>query len=78
MKYYILLPGDSELDCLAEANLLGEISFDSFYSSQGIIVLSKLLAGYPELLEHITIKDQQGGVHTLEQFLTMLNNHKLY
>lgn len=78
VRYYIILPGDSECDCLGEANLLGETSFGSFYSSQGVVVLSKLLEQHSEVLEYTIIKDQQGNQITLDQFLTILNTHRLY
>lgn len=68
MQYYLLMPGDSEKE-LSDANLLGESSFDTFWSGQGLKVLMRLVDSKPELLESVTIKTDQNKSITVAQFL---------
>lgn len=68
MQYYLLMPGDNEKE-LSDANLLGESSFDTFWSGQGLKVLMKLVDSKPELLENVTIKTDQNKSITVAQFL---------
>jgi hypothetical protein len=68
MTYYILLPGDTENN-LSDANMLGESSFGTFWSGQGLKVLMKMVDKQPELLESITIKTDQNKTITVAEFL---------
>lgn len=68
MQYYILMPGDKESE-LSDANLLGESSFDTFWSGQGLKVLIRAIDKHPDILEKITIKTDQNKTLTVSQFL---------
>jgi hypothetical protein len=68
--YYILLPGDTEKDCVKDTNLLGESSFKTFYAGLGLKALMKMVDRSPELLTSVTIKTDTGKTLTVEQFLT--------
>ena len=43
MQYFILLPGDTEADCIKETNILGESSFNTFYGAKGLTALMKMI-----------------------------------
>ena len=68
MQYYILMPGDKESE-LSDANLLGESSFGTFWSGQGLKVLMLMVDKRPELLESIIIKTDQNKTVTVAEFL---------
>jgi len=68
MQYYILMPGDKETE-LSDANHLGESSFDTFWSGQGLKVLMKIIQEQPETLGSVIIKTDQNKNITLTQFL---------
>jgi hypothetical protein len=70
MQYYILLPGDTEKDCINDTNILGESSFNSFYTGTGLKALMKMVDSSPELLVDVTIKSDDDRTLTVEQFLT--------
>jgi hypothetical protein len=68
--YYILLPGDTEKDCINDTNILGEASFKKFYAGQGLTALMKMVDSSPELLVDVIIKRSDNRTLTVEQFLT--------
>ena len=70
MQYFIMLPGDTEKDCIKDTNLLGESSFKTFYAGLGLKALMKMVDRSPELLTSVTIKTDTGKTLTVEQFLT--------
>jgi hypothetical protein len=73
MQYFILLPNDSDSDLMFSSNILGEKSFKNFWTDDGFKVLKKLIiSGDEELLQKITIKDSNGKLHTIEEFLTII------
>ena len=76
-SYYILLPGDTEKDCIKDTNLLGEASFGKFYAGMGLTALMKMVDRSPELLPTVTIKSDQGKSLTVEQFLTDIQSLKV-
>jgi hypothetical protein len=43
MRYYILLPDDTESDVDFSTNLLGEVSFKNFWTDQGFEILERLI-----------------------------------
>ena len=53
MTYYLLLEGDSEKDVYFDSNVLGEESFGTFYTGQGMVALTNIVNKKPELLEVI-------------------------
>ena len=76
-SYYILLPGDTEKDCIKDTNLLGEASFKTFYAGLGLKALMKMVDRSPELLPNVTIKTDQGKTLSVEQFLTDIQGLKV-
>lgn len=60
MQYFILLPGDTEADCIKDTNILGESNgFGTFYASAGLKALNVITNKRPDLLESITIIDER-------------------
>ena len=77
-SYYILLPGDTESDCMYESNLLGESDINgSFWPGQGLQVLMKIAAENQELLTEVKIKTDKGIELTVEKFLNKLQGLKI-
>lgn len=74
MQYFIFLPGDTEKDAMLDTNLLGESSFNKFYSGQGLRALMKIVNTRPELLTQITIKTDQNKTLSVEEFLNEIQN----
>lgn len=77
MQYFILLPGDTEKDCIKDTNLLGESSFKTFYAGRGLSALMQMVDRSPELLPNVTIKTDQGKTLSVEQFLTDIQGLKV-
>lgn len=77
MQYFILLPGDTEKDCINDTNLLGESSFSKFYPGLGLTALMKMVDRNPELLTQVTIKTDQGKTLSVEEFLTDIQTLKV-
>ena len=77
MQYYILMPGDSESDCINETNLLGESSFRNFYSGTGLKVLMRIVDKRPKLLTQVTIKTDTNKTLSVEEFLTEIQGLKI-
>jgi len=75
--YYILLPKDTEKDCINDTNLLGESSFNKFYPGLGLKALMKMVDKNPELLTEVTIKTDQGKSLSVEEFLTDIQTLKV-
>lgn len=77
MQYYLLLPGDTETDCELDSNLLGEASFNSFYTGAGMQALLKIVNQTPQLLTTLTIKTDRNESISVEEFLTRINQLKV-
>ena len=77
MTYYLLLEGDSEKDVYFDSNVLGEESFGTFYSGQGMIALTNIVNQKPELLETIKILDDTKKSYTLTKFFEILSKLKI-
>ena len=77
MTYYLLLEGDSEKDVYFDSNVLGEESFGTFYSGQGMIALTNIVNQKPELLETIKIIDDTKKSYTLTKFFDILSKLKI-
>ena len=69
MRYYILLPDDTDEGVQYSTNILGESSFKNFWADQGFDIFERLVHKYPDTLEEIKIKDEKGKQYTPEQFL---------
>lgn len=72
MQYYLLMPGDNEGDTLNESNLLGEASFQNFWSGSALNFLIKIIEEKPEMLKIIRIVNDKGQTITTTDFLDML------
>jgi hypothetical protein len=72
MQYYLLMPGDTEQDALNELNLLGESSFQNFWSGSALNILIKIIEEKPEMLKIIRIVNDKGQTVTTTDFLDML------
>ena len=77
MTYYLLLNGDSEKDTLYDTNVLGEESFGTFYTGQGMVALNNIVNKKAELLETIRILDDYKKSYTLTEFFDMLSKLKV-
>ena len=77
MIYYLLLSGDEESDTIYEPNIMGEESFKVFYPSLGFNMLNKIINTKPELLDSISIKDEQNKSYTITEFLDLFNKWKI-
>ncbi len=77
MRYFILLPDDSEEDVDYSTNILGEISFKNFWTEDGFEILVRLVDKYPDTLEQVRIKDEQNKNYSVEQFLDKIKNLKV-
>jgi len=77
MRYFILLPEDSEEDVNYSTNILGEVSFKNFWADQGFEILVRLVEKYPDTLEEVIIKDEKSKSYSVEEFLDKLKNLKV-
>ena len=77
MTYYLLLEGDSEKDVYFDSNVLGEESFGTFYTGQGMVALTNIVEKKPELLESIKILDETKKSYTLTKFFDILSKLKV-
>jgi len=77
MQYFIMLPGDTEKDCIKDTNLLGEVSFNTFYAGLGLKALMKMVDKEPEMLLHIKIKSDKNENLSVEEFLTRIQTLKV-
>ena len=77
MTYYLLLEGDSEEDVYFDSNVLGEESFGTFYTGQGMVALNNIVNQKPELLETIKILDDYKKFYTLTEFFDLLSKLKV-
>ena len=77
MTYYLLLEGDSEKDVYFDSNVLGEESFGTFYTGQGMVALTKIVNNKPELIETIKILDDYKKSYTLTEFFDILSKLKI-
>ena len=77
MRYFILLPEETEEDVDYSTNILGEISFKNFWTEEGFEILIRLVEKYPDTLEQVTIKDEQNKNYSVEQFLDKIKNLKV-
>ena len=77
MRYFILLPEDTEEDVDYSTNILGEISFKNFWTEDGFEILVRLVDKYPDTLEQVRIKDEQNKNYSVEEFLDKIKNLKV-
>ncbi len=77
MTYYLLLEGDSEEDVYFDSNVLGEESFGTFYTGQGMVALNNIVNQKPELLETIKILDDTKKSYTLTEFMDIISKFSI-
>ena len=77
MTYYLLLKDDTEKDVYFDSNVLGEESFGTFYTGQGMVALTNIVEKKPELLESIKILDDTKKSYTLTEFFDILSKLKV-
>ena len=77
MTYYLLLEEDSEKDVYFDSNVLGEESFGTFYTGQGMVALTNIVNKKPELIETIKILDDYKKSYTLTKFFDILSKLKI-
>jgi hypothetical protein len=77
MRYFILLPGDTEESVNYDTNILGEVSFKNFWADSGFDILIKLVENYPNTLTEVTIKDEKNKSYSIDEFLEAIKNLKV-
>ena len=77
-QYFILLPDDSEKDCINDCNRLGESSFGTFYPETGLKILQKMINNHPEHLESVRIMNDKGNLMSVEDFLSEISKLRIY
>lgn len=77
MRYFILLPGDTEETVDFSTNILGEVSFKNFWADQGFDILIKLVEKHPTALEEVTIKDEKSKSYSVEEFLDKIKKLRI-
>ena len=77
MTYYLLLEGDSEKDVYFDSNVLGEESFGTFYTGQGMVALTNIVNQKPELLETIKILDETKKPYTITEFMDVISKFNI-
>ena len=77
MRYFILLPGDTEESVDFSTNILGEVSFKNFWADQGFDILVRLAEKYPDTLTEVVVKDEKNKSYSVEQFLDKINNLRI-
>ena len=76
MIYYILLDMDNAEDIWDE-NILGEESFETFYTGNGYKAFKNMIIKEPDILEKINIIDEQKKSYTVEEFLNLISQWKI-
>ena len=77
MRYFILLPGDTEENVDFDTNILGEVSFKNFWADRGFEILVRLVEKYPDTLTEVTIKDEKNKTYSVEEFLDAIKSLKV-
>ena len=77
MQYYLLLSEDTEKDVYFDSNVLGEESFGTFYTGQGMVALNNIVNQKPELLETIKILDDTKKFYTLTEFMDTISEFNI-
>jgi len=77
MRYFILLPGDTEESVDFSTNILGEVSFKNFWADQGFEILVRLVEKYPDTLAEVVVKDEKNKSYSVEEFLDKISKLKV-
>ena len=78
MRYFILLPEDTEEDVDYSTNILGEVSFKNFWTEEGFGILERLVEKYPDTLIFRTWwwQSHRAGTIPLERNLPAIAQEK--
>lgn len=76
MIYYILLENDDPNN-LWDENTLGEESFEVFYPGKGLRALNNIVSHHPELMETVSIIDEQSKPYSVEEFIHLLEKWRI-
>ena len=77
MTFYLLLSGDDEKDAIYDTNVLGEESFGTFYTGNGLKALNNIVVRQPNLLKKVTILDEKKNQYSVEEFLNLIQKWKI-
>ena len=77
MRYFILLPGDTEESVDFSTNILGEVSFKNFWADQGFDILVRLVEKYPDTLNEVVVKDEKNKSYSVEEFLEKIKKLRI-
>ena len=77
MRYFILLPDDTEESVDFSTNILGEVSFKNFWADQGFDILVKLVEKHPDTLDEVVIKDEKSKSYSVEDFLETIKKLRI-
>lgn len=77
MRYYITLPGDDPKAIRTPINVLGESSFNTFYTDLGFKALTNIISKYPEVLPYTKIFDDYKNEYSVEEFLDCIKDFKI-
>ena len=78
MKYFLMLPADTEKDVHFQTNEIGEdTGFGVFWAGTGLAKLMAMVDKRPELLEFIKIKTDTGITLKLDEFLDKIQKLKV-
>ena len=77
MRYYIRMPGDDKEAISSPNNVLGDVSYDTFYSDLGFKALGNIISKYPEMLDHVTISDDFKKYYSVVEFLDTIRPLKI-
>ena len=78
MRYYLLLPGDTEASADYDTNLLGEdTGFGIFWPGAGLQALMSMVDSKPQMLRYVIVKDEKGRELTIEEFLKQIQNLRI-
>ena len=71
------MSGDTKEAISSSNNVLGEISFKSFYAENGFRALRNMIERYPDVLEDVSIIDDNMKKYSVSQFLDLIAPLKL-
>ena len=78
MKYFIMMPGDTDESALYESNELGEdTGFGTFWAGQGLSILMRMVDFEPDMLTEAKILDDKKQQYTITEFLDKIKKLKV-
>jgi hypothetical protein len=78
MKYFIMMPGDTDESVLYESNELGEeTGFGTFWAGRGLFALMQMVDSKQEMLTQVKILDDKKYEYTITEFLDKIKSLKV-